>query len=373
MWYKDNFFRYTIGIILVLTIILLLYNTAPVFSPILWFVAAILLPILFSTLLYYVLRPFVTFLESCRIPRYLAILITYLCVVILGCLVFLIIVPRLMDELAVIKNIPPEKIESFKSSSKEWIEILKSYVSISQLPAIENVLYDYIQKINPLFYQLIYNTITTFASIAIALVLTPFVLFYFLRDDHLFSKSILRFVPHQYQDEVQKILHDVDDTLSGFILAQMTVALLVGVFLMCGYFLIGLPEAMPLALFAMIFYIIPILGTFIAVIPALLVGTTISLSMVVKVILVMLFAHLIEANLLTPRIMSQRLQIHPLTVILLLLAAGTLYGLVGLLLVTPTYAIVKVIVWNFYKITRLRYAIAKNKAEALAEKASELP
>ena len=165
-------------------------------------------------------------------------------------------------------------------------------------------------------------------------------------------------------------MQDIDETLSGFILSQLTVAAVVGFFLFCGYLLIGLPHALLLALFAMIFYVIPILGTVIAIIPALVVGLTINLGMAVKIILVMLFAHLLEVNILTPRLMSHRLKIHPLTIILLLLAAGSLYGIFGLLLVTPTYAILKVIVWNLYKISRLRYQIAKSKAAAENQEAS---
>jgi predicted PurR-regulated permease PerM len=170
---------------------------------------------------------------------------------------------------------------------------------------------------------------------------------------------------------VKTILNDIDGTLSEFIVAQMMIAGIVAFFLFCGYLIIGLPHPLALALFAMIFYVIPFLGTFIAIIPALLIGLSISLPMAGKVILVMIIAHLIEGHLLTPRLMSSRLKIHPLTVILLLLAAGSLYGILGLLLVTPTYAILKVLTWNLYKISRLHYTIAKNKA--VERTSNELP
>ena len=56
MWFEEAFFKYTVGIILVLAIILLLYYTSPFFYPVLWFIAAILLPILFATFLYYIFK-----------------------------------------------------------------------------------------------------------------------------------------------------------------------------------------------------------------------------------------------------------------------------------------------------------------------------
>lgn len=359
MWFQEGFFKYAVGTILVLIIIALLYYTAPVFAPILWFVAAVLLPILFSTFFYYALRPVVDFLER-KMPRYVAILLTYFVIAFTATLVFFIVGPQITAEVKAISNISPEKIENIKSNTNEFVQRLDQYIPIS---SIESMFFNNLQKINAFIYALAVNMISTLTSIAVALALTPFVLFYFLRDGSLMPRYILRFVPADYQDEAQKILQDIDSTLSEFIIAQMTVAGIVGFFLFCGYLVIGLPDALSLALFAMIFYVIPVLGTFIAIIPALIVGLSMSLFMTIKVILVMFVAHILEADLITPRLMSQRLKIHPLTIILLLLAAGSLYGLLGLLLVTPTYAVVKVVIWNLYKIYRLRHAIAKTKTE----------
>lgn len=353
MWFHESFYKYTVAIILVLVIIALVYYTSPVFYPILWFAAAILLPILFSTFFYYALRPLVDYLDR-KMPRYLAILLIYLVFVVVGTGVILYIGPQITAEVSALSNIPPEKIEELKSNTNEIVKKIENFLRLENLPSMGAIIYNNYQKINEIVYHLIANMLSALASIAIALALTPFVLFYFLRDGNLMSRFILRFVPNEFQEEVQAILQDIDSTLSEFILAQMTVAGIVGSLLFIGYLIIGLPQALSLALFAMVFYIIPILGTFIAIIPALLVGFSISFAMTVKVVLVMLVAHYFEANLLTPHLMSQRLKIHPLTIILLLLAAGSLYGLLGLLLVTPTYAILKVIVWNLYKISRLQ-------------------
>ena len=359
MWIKESFYKYAIGIVLVLTIILLMYYTAPVFYPILWFVAAILLPILFATLLYYILRPLVTLLER-WIPRYLSILIVYAVLALFSVTIGLLTIPNIIDT---INDVSPEKIASLKLTSTQLLDKMKSYIPFSNLPMVENILLSYAPKVNSLLYSALVNIIKTGTDIAIALALTPIVLYYFLRDDDLLSGAILRFVPKSYATEVKKTLNEVDSTLSEFILAQMTIAVVIGVFLFFGYFLIGLPTPFSLALFAMIFYVIPFFGTFIAIIPALIVGATIGFSMVLKVIVVMFVAHFCESNLLTPRLMSQRLKIHPLTVILLLLAAGSLYGIIGMLLVTPTYAILKVLALNFYKISRFHYTMAKSKVD----------
>jgi len=355
MWFNENFYKYTVAVLLVLLIILVLYYTAPFFSPILWFATAILVPVLFSTLLYYILRPVVYFFAR-WMPRYCSILITYLLTSLAIAIAAFFLIPSMKETL---EHLSPEKIESMKEYVTKLIEGMKKYPNIPERSLIEQFLINYMPKINAVIYTLSLNLLSNLTNITIGLALTPFVLFYFLKDDTLFSPFILRYIPAKFQEEVQKILHEIDSALEEFIQSQMIVACVIGSCIFSGFLIIGLPNALALALFAMIFYIIPFLGTFIALIPALIVAFTINFTMVLKVIAVVGLAHLIETNLVTPRVMSQKLNIHPLTIIFLLLAAGSLYGLVGLLLVTPTYAIIKVVVWNLYKISRLRYAAAK--------------
>lgn len=78
--------------------------------------------------------------------------------------------------------------------------------------------------------------------------------------------------------------------------------------------------------------------------------------MILKVIIVFVIVQQTESNIISPLIIGHRLHIHPLTIILLLVAAGSLYGLVGLLLATPVYAITKVLAANLYKIYQLRFS-----------------
>ena len=84
--------------------------------------------------------------------------------------------------------------------------------------------------------------------------------------------------------------------------------------------------------------------------------------MVVKVVIVFLIVQQTEANVISPQVIGQRLNIHPLTIILLLLAAGSLYGLAGLFLVTPLYALAKVLIENLYKIYQWHYVYSKSKS-----------
>lgn len=300
MWIENSFYKYAVAILLVLAILLLLYYTAPMFYPVVWLVVAVILPLLFSTLLYYVLSPVVRFLER-WVSRFFAIIIVYLGVAIFGVVCTFFVLP-LIEETA--SRISQTKVESVGLIATSLMEKFKSYIPSSNLPLIENVLATYTPKINSLIYSWIANLVSTLTNITIALVLTPFVLFYFLRDDKLFSKAVLRYVPSQFRMEIEGILSDINKALSGFIVAQLMVASIVGAFLLLGYLLIGLPNAFPLAVVALVFYIIPIVGTLIAIIPALIVAASVSFSMVVSVILLTILAHLLESNFLTPKLVS---------------------------------------------------------------------
>lgn len=107
---------------------------------------------------------------------------------------------------------------------------------------------------------------------------------------------------------------------------------------------------------AVVFTTIPFVGPFLAITPAFLVALSDSPFMVMKVIVLFVIVQQLESNVISPQVIGQRLNIHPLTIILLLLAAGTLYGLIGLILVTPLYALAKVLIESLYKIYQIRYA-----------------
>ena len=93
-----------------------------------------------------------------------------------------------------------------------------------------------------------------------------------------------------------------------------------------------------------------------------------------KVVIVFLIVQQTESNIISPLIIGHRLHIHPLTIILLLIAAGSLYGLIGLLFATPLYAIAKIILGSLYKMYQIRYSKNKLRLEALEnQESSSLP
>jgi len=119
--------------------------------------------------------------------------------------------------------------------------------------------------------------------------------------------------------------------------------------LLIGYLIIGLDYAFLLALIGVVTNVIPFLGPYIAVTPAIIIALFQDPIMAVYVAIIMLIAQQIEGNLITPNVMGNALSVHTLTVITLILAAGNVAGIWGVILAIPFYAVVKTIVINIYE------------------------
>lgn len=149
-------------------------------------------------------------------------------------------------------------------------------------------------------------------------------------------------------------MRDMDEAISSYIQGQIIVSFCVGVLLYIAYFIIGLEYSLILAILAMVTNIIPVLGPFIGTIPALIVAFIHSPITALWVLLAVIIVQQIESNLISPQVMGRQLDVHPLTIILLLLAASQIAGLIGLILAVPTYAILKVVVKHTYGLIKLR-------------------
>lgn len=354
MWYNNTFFKYATGTILVLLIIFLLYQVQFLYVPFFEFIAILFVPVLVAGILYFILRPLVNLVENYlykrvnqKFKRPLAILTVYL-LIFLGILLFSAYIgPVLVEQIGQVTSQPSEKIKLVKEKTIDIMQLLN--VGGYTIQDFKDIFATYLLKINAFISNNIVIAITTVTKFTVLLLITPFILYYFLKDDYVLYSTILRIVPIRFQKEARIILRDADITLSTFITGQLLVALFIGIMLWVGYSIIGLNYAVTLAFFAMFFFMIPMLGSFIAIIPALLVGLSDSPWMAAKVVIVMLCVLFLEGNLISPQIMSQRLHIHPAVLILILLASGALYGVLGLFLATPLYALAKVIIRDLFR------------------------
>ncbi len=357
-WYYHPFFKWAVGILLVLIIMLIFSQVAVFFSPILDFFSILFPPIAISLLFYYLLRPIVYQCESWGVPRIVTILCIYLVLAIAFIFFFAYIGPLLTNQIAALADTSLKALEQVKESSQSLLFRL-FHVDLNY--EIEQRIFNVAQQVTTVLSKNLVQFLSFITHVAAILAVIPFILFYLLKDDRDFASAVLRSVPEDYALEIRKTWRNMDATLSSYITGLVLVSSSVGALLFIGYLIIGLNYALILSLISIVFMTIPFLGPFLAISPALLVGLSMSSWMVVKVVIVFVIVQQCEANILSPQIIGQRLNIHPLTLILLLLVAGFFYGLAGLILATPAYALAKVLIENIYKIYQWHYVHSRQR------------
>lgn len=193
------------------------------------------------------------------------------------------------------------------------------------------------------------SVFTSAIQVSLTAILIPFFLIFMLKDHDKMMPFILQFFRGETKKWVKKTTSDVNDVLSLYIRGQVLISTILAVILFVGYLIIGLKFALLLAVFAFFMNIIPFIGPWIAFIPALIIAFFQDPILVIWVSVITLIAQQTDSNLITPNIMGRQLNIHPLTIITILLAAGSLAGFFGILLAVPGYAVGKAIISNIYE------------------------
>ncbi len=346
MWFYHPFFKWATAIILVLVILFLMIQLYPIIEVIIRFALALIFPLIAAGLLFYIFRPLRDWLEKRRVPRLGALLIIFTLLLLGLFLIVLYVWPFFYAEITEFVESPQYKLQQVQTRTISFLNLFNYDISSSEL---KELMKSYFYSILDWFSKDIIGIVTNITKIASFIVFTPIILFYLLKDSDHFAKTVLKLTPKEYRDAMNVVLSELDETLSVFISGQFMIAILVGILLFIGYSIIGLPYAILLAMFALIFNMIPFIGTFISTLPALILGIGESPLMALQVLFVVLTVHALEANLISPYILGKKLKIHPLTIILLLLAAGSLWGITGLLLATPLYALLKTLLLALYQ------------------------
>lgn len=355
-WIFYPFFQYAFGVLLVLLIILVFYHVVVFLHPFFDFVSILFAPIVISLLFYYVLRPVVNFFEGRNVPRMVTILGIYILLAI-GLIFFIAyIAPILTKQITALADTSAKTWEKVTENSESFV---LSFFKVHFDAEVKQHLLGFAQQVTTALSKNLLDFIAFLTRVATILAVIPFIVFYLLKDDRNFTSIFLSRVPEDYGLEIRKILRNMDETLSNYITGLVLVSSIMGSMLFIAYLIIGLDYALILSMLSIVFMTIPFLGPFLSITPALFVGLSTSSWMVLKVIIVFAIVQQTEANVISPQIIGQRMNIHPLTIILLLLAAGSLYGLAGLFLVTPLYALFKVLVENIYKIYQWHYVYSR--------------
>lgn len=357
-WFLDNKAITVFLVCLLICLnILVLSKISFIFTPIIEFISVIMLPVILAGLLYYLLNPLVDLMEKHKINRLVAITIVFVLITVLLIWGLAVVIPNLQAQIvSFFKNMP----SYLKQAKKVIDDLLDSRLSEEFRPQLEKVTENISSQLTTWasnFSARAVNWASNFVSVAsqviVAVIIMPFILFYLLRDGKNLKGYVTQFLPKKLREPVGQVLSDVNSQLANYVRGQITVAMIVAFMFMILFKIIGLRYGVTLAVVAGVLNLVPYLGSFLAMLPALVLGLIAGPVMLLKVIIVFVVEQTIEGRFVSPLILGSQLSIHPITILFVLLTSGSMFGIWGVLLGIPVYASAKVVItaiFNWYKV-----------------------
>lgn len=351
---------FLLSVLILIGITIFIYTKISfIFHPLIVILSTVAPPAIIAFIIFYLMNPIVNLLEKIRIKRLWGIIIIILSIggIITG-LVFLALpsiqkqandlivdIPKYVEQIGGdIQNITDDSfLESTYDKGYEWVQ--------STLSDVPNAIKNYTGDV----YEGFVNVANTVTNVFVALFTFPFVLFFLLKDGDAFKRFFLRILPPKFRSDADQILHNMDQQVGSYIRGQIIVAICIGILLYIGYLIIGLDFAITLAIIAALTSVVPYIGPIIAISPAIVIALVDSPFMLLKLAIVWAIVQFSEGNFISPNVMGRTMQIHPLTIIFVLLIGGNLFGIVGIILGIPGYAILKVLVTYLFKKFRQQY------------------
>lgn len=279
------------------------------------------------------LNPVVDYLESKKIPRLLTIFGLVVIGIGLSYLLLAAVVPDLVletqafiDQIPVTiadltSNLPLERF--FNVDNKAELEI-----------AIQDYLFGWLQDSSGDIIAIGASVFDGLLSIITLVVLT----FYLLADHGVIKEFFLNFAGRQNQEKISQLWDTVEQKLGVWLRGQLLVMLIIGVVTYFGLTLIGVPLALPLAIIAGLFEVVPIIGPILSAVPAIMIAATTGQNSTVQVLSVVIFYFIVqqlEGIFVVPKVMNQAVGLNPIVIILAVTIGSKLGGPIGALLAVP--------------------------------------
>lgn len=313
-----------------------------------WLLAPVLAPFVVAAVLAYALHPLVLRLQALHIPRALAVVFaeTLALLALLGLL--LLLVPVLMREWPLLRQQLPALLDHLNAALEPLLAQLGITLSLD-LADLKGQLMAWLSDNREDWLMPLLASLKLGGSAALALlgyaVLVPVALFFLLHDWERLVQTIRELVPPRWRAPVDGFAKECDSVLGQYLRGQLLVMLVLALFYTVGLALFDLDLALPIGVFTGLAVFVPYLGFGLGLLLALLAGL-LQFGAPGQALLMVLgvygLGQLVESFFLTPRLVGERIGLHPLAVILALMAFGQLMGFVGVLIALPASAVLLV-------------------------------
>ncbi|MDR6747155.1 MULTISPECIES: AI-2E family transporter [Bacillus] len=345
-----QFLIYAAGVLLVLASLLILLQLDELWMPIFLLLKAVLIPLLIAIFISYLLYPIVEKLHAGGLPRTVSLLLIY--VLFFGGI-----------GLAVYKG-APVMIKQLNELSEQIPVLAETYNGA--LSHIHHHTNHWPDGLHDRLDRLIVQSETYAANgaermilsckvlldYALVAALIPFLVFYMVKDMNTMKRAAWYLTPPSFRKRGHAFVKAVDESLGNYIRGQLLVCSLIGGAAAIVLWLFHIPYPLVLGMLIGATNVIPYFGPIIGAVPAVFIAFTISVKSVMIVLITVAVLQFLESNVLSPIIVGRSLHMHPVVIMLVLLAGGELFGLIGMILAVPTAAIIRVIIVQYILMRR---------------------
>ncbi|HLC38983.1 MAG TPA: AI-2E family transporter [Patescibacteria group bacterium] len=300
-----------------------------------WRISGIIILLAVVLIIFAALNPTVDWFEAKKIPRILSAIIIYIIgLAILAGISYLIIPPLVLQIQDLIDNAP--NIISQVSSSYHFLQNFfsqqSSIITILQKPL--STASDQLAKFSINIFSTARGFFTAIGAIVTILVLV----FYLLIEKNGLKNIVEPFLPIHQKTAIFTILHKVREKWGAWMRGQIILCIIIAVIDFIALFILGVPYALALAVWAGLTEIIPYLGPVLGAIPALIVAYFVSPWLALIVLIIFVIVQQLEGHILVPKIMQKAVGLSPVIIIVALLIGGVLAGILGVILAVPIMA-----------------------------------
>ena len=326
-----------------------------------WALKPMLLPFVAGMVIAYFLDPVVQGIAARKVPRSLGAVVVLAGFVLAVALLLLLVVPVVENQIGALIVALPSYIQNARAHIEPWTDKWLTQLSPDDVDKLREAAGTYAGSAVGWAGKILKDVVSggfALFDILTLFVITPVVAFYLLRDWPTLTANIDGLLPRQHYDMIRAELQKIDRTLSGFLRGQALVCLSLGLIYGIGLTLVGLKYGATIGIIGGVLSFVPYVGKLVACGASLALAfmqfdSTLSIGLVAGVLVV---GHVMEDYVLTPKLVGDRVGLHPVWILFALLAGGSLLGFTGLLIAVPVAAILGVLI---------RFALQQYKASAL--------
>lgn len=300
-------------------------------------ISSIIVGLFVAVLLMTALNPIVERLTKLRVPRVLAILLSYIMLIALVALTLTGIVPPLVEQTTSLVDRLPSLFDDFGA----WLESLGiSGVSGEMISA-------QVSQLGTIPVNLVRLSVSLFSNI-LAVFTVLIIAFYLLLERQRLDKYLVILFGQGGEERAKKFIDQLETRLGGWVRGEVTLMFIIGIITYIGLLLLGVPFALPLAILAGIFEIIPGIGPILSAIPAVLVALTVSPVIGLATVALYFLVQQLENGLIAPKVLQRATGVNPLVTMVALAVGLKLGGALGAILAVPLVIVFHVASNHFF-------------------------